>query len=209
MLNSFSRIILPVLILMVFVVGGCTQNSTNAAKPGEIVVEPGKSSSPLAKMADFGAVPDFSLKAQNGKEVTAATLKGKVWVADFFFTQCANACPMMNSNMEKLYKEFGNNGLKFLSISVDPEHDTAEHLAEYAKKFGAKEDEWLFLTGDKAKIIELSNKGFKLSATEEPSSHSQRLVLLDKEGHIRGYYRYDDEHEMAELHKNAELLLKN
>lgn len=209
MSKLFSCLFSLILIFALLINNGCTKNNINTANPGEIIVEAGKSSSPLASLDDLGAIPDFKLKSQTGQEVTLNTLKGKVWVADFFFTQCANACPMMNNNMEKLYKEFGNNGLHFLSISVDPDHDTSEHLAEYAKQFGAKDDQWLFLTGEKTKIIELSNKGFKLTATEEPSSHSQRLVLIDKEGHIRGYYRFDDENEMAKLHKNAELLLKN
>ncbi len=160
----------------------------------------------ITSMSDLGSIIDFSLTDQNKKTLTLADLKGKVWVADFFFTSCQGACPIMNSRMSKLEKSLASSGLHLLSISVDPAVDTPEVLAKYAKNFNAT-DQWKFVTGEKAKIIELSVKGFHLSADEEPTSHSQRLVLIDRNSHIRGYYHVDREDEMKLLEKNAKDLL--
>lgn len=160
----------------------------------------------ITSMTDLGQIMDFALTDQNKKPLVLADLKGQVWVADFFFTSCQGACPIMTSQMSKLEKSLAPSGLHLLSISVDPAVDTPEVLAEYAKKFKAT-DQWKFVTGEKAKIIELSVKGFHLSADEDPTSHSQRLVLIDRNSHIRGYYHIDREDEMKLLAQNAKDLL--
>lgn len=172
-------------------------------KPGEIAGNAG-----ITSLADLGPLIDFSLKDQDGRQMTLADLKGKVWVADFFFTSCQGACPIMTGQMAKLKRNLGASGLHLLSISVDPAVDTVEKLAEYAKQFDVKDD-WRFLTGEKSKIIELSVKGFRLSADEDPTSHSQRLVLIDRNSHIRGYYHIERENEMKLLEENAAALLKD
>ncbi len=162
----------------------------------------------ITSLSDLGPLMDFSLTDQNGRTVTLTDLKGKVWVADFFFTSCQGACPIMTGQMAKLKRNLGSEGLHLLSISVDPAVDTVEKLADYAKQFDAKDD-WRFVTGEKSKIIELSVKGFHLSADEDPSSHSQRLVLIDRDSHIRGYYHVERENEMKLLEENAKQLLTN
>ena len=161
----------------------------------------------LTALSDLGELPDFSLTNQNGKTITTADLKGKVWVADFFFTSFQGVCPVMTARMSKLDKTLGDKGLHLLSISVDPATDTPEKLTEYAKNFEAK-DNWQFLTGEKSKIIDLSVKGFRLSLGEDPMSHSQRLVLIDNRSHIRGYYSIDRENEMQLIVEHATQLLK-
>jgi len=176
-------------------------NNLNS-KGGEAIAGNGE----ITSLSDLGPLMDFSLTDQSGHTVTLADFKGKVWVADFFFTSCQGACPIMTGHMAKLKKNLGPSGLRLLSISVDPAVDTVEKLADYAKQFDAKED-WRFVTGEKSKIIELSVKGFRLSADEDPSSHSQRLVLLDRNAHIRGYYHIDRENEMKLLEENAAQLL--
>lgn len=211
--SKFSKYLyLAVLLLCLQLFASCQSPGTgqvittgNNIKPN--TSDPIAGNEELTSLSDLGALTDFSLTDQQGRTMTLADLKGKVWVADFFFTSCQGACPIMTGHMAKLKRDLSASGLHLLSISVDPAIDTVEKLADYAKQFDAK-DEWRFLTGEKAKIIELSVKGFRLSADEDPTSHSQRLVLLDRDSHIRGYYHIEREEEMKLLAENAAQLLK-
>jgi cytochrome oxidase Cu insertion factor (SCO1/SenC/PrrC family) len=161
---------------------------------------------------DYGEVPDFSLTDQNGKTLTRADLAGRVWIADFIFTNCAGTCPMITGTMHRLQGALPDE-VHFVSFSVDPERDTPEVLAEYAKKSNADKVRWHFLTGDKSKIYDLTIKGFKLALEDsggtdvEPITHSTRLVLIDKQGRIRGYYGGTDDDDMKKLFSDATALL--
>lgn len=157
----------------------------------------------------YGSVPDFSLIDQTGKTVTPAELKGQVWVADFFFTHCPGRCPLMTKRMGTLQSALPEGGdARLVSITVDPERDSPEVLAEYAEQFGAKDDRWLFLTGDKKAIIELAREGFHLPASEDPNDHSLRLALVDRAGRIRGYFDSMDDESLAELRQRLQQLLR-
>jgi protein SCO1/2 len=97
--------------------------------------------------AKYSMVPDFDLVERSNRKVTRQELTGKVWVADFIFTTCGGICPVMTSNMRKLQdKLFAD--IRLVSFTVDPTHDTPEVLTEYANRYGANKDRWLFLTGD-------------------------------------------------------------
>jgi cytochrome oxidase Cu insertion factor (SCO1/SenC/PrrC family) len=139
-------------------------------------------------------IPDFSLTERSGQPVTLAQLRGRIWIADFFYTTCSGPCPMLTSRFSQLQKELAAQpDLRFLSISSDPEKDTPAVLQEYAAHFHAG-DRWLFLTGDKKAIYELANQGFKLALAEdktnaaEPVIHSTKLILVDRSGTVRGVY---------------------
>src|SRR2546425_865342 len=146
----------------------------------------------------FYPLPDFSLTDQTDKTVTLQELKGRVWVADFIFTNCAGTCPMMTDKMRKLQEGLPAE-IRMVSFTVDPDRDTTKALAAYAAEHGATRDRWLFLTGEKHALYDLCMKGFKLplddtGGTEaEPITHSTRFVLVDKEGEIRGYYSGTEE----------------
>jgi protein SCO1/2 len=161
---------------------------------------------------DYGAAPEFSLTDQNGKTVTRADLAGKVWIADFIFTNCAGTCPMLTDTMIRLQGALPKE-VHLVSFSVDPGRDTPDVLAAYAAKVEADKDRWHFLTGEKEKLYDLSIKGFKLALEDtggtdaEPITHSTRLVLVDKEGKIRGYYGGTDKEEMKKLFFDAMKLL--
>ncbi len=156
-------------------------------------------------------VPDFSLTNQNGQTVGLRDLQGRVWVADFIFTNCAGTCPMMTGTMRKLQDALPEE-VRLVSFTVDPERDTTQVLAQYAKDHGAGE-RWFFLTGDKDALSDLSIKGFKLAldvanGTEvEPITHSTRLVLIDRKGQIRGYYGGTEEEELERLSADVKKLL--
>jgi cytochrome oxidase Cu insertion factor (SCO1/SenC/PrrC family) len=161
---------------------------------------------------DYGQVPEFSLTDQEGETVTRGDLAGKVWIADFIFTNCAGTCPMITETMSRLQRALPKE-VHLVSFSVDPARDTPEVLAEYAKKTSADRERWHFLTGDKNTLYDLSIKGFKLALDEttgtevEPITHSTRLVLVDQEGKIRGYYGGTDEEDMKRLFTDATDLL--
>src|SRR5712691_1817747 len=110
----------------------------------------------------LATLPAFRLVERSGRAVALADLRGQPWVADFIFTQCAGACPAMTARMARLRRELPA-GIRSVSFTVDPAHDTAPVLARYAAAFGADEG-WLFLTGPQADLYLLSTGGFKLAA---------------------------------------------
>ncbi|MFV8368394.1 SCO family protein [Flavobacterium sp. LB2R40] len=139
----------------------------------------------------IGPAPKFELLNQDNKKVNNETYKGKVYVLEFFFATCPTICPKMNESLLVLEKTFfGNPNFGIVSITIDPEHDTSEVLKEHAKLLGVKSSNWNFLTGDKAYIFNLANKGFNLYAGENKKvaggfEHSGLFALIDKNGNIR------------------------
>jgi protein SCO1/2 len=152
----------------------------------------------------FYTLPDFSLIDQDGGRVTLHELAGKVWVADFIFTNCAGTCPLMTEKMRKLQDALPPS-VHFVSFTVDPGRDTSKILAAYAQEHGANRQRWSFLTGDKEDLFDICIKGFKLpldiegGTPAEPIAHSTRFVLVDKKGDIRGYYSGTEDEELKRL----------
>jgi protein SCO1 len=178
-----------------------------APTPGHLLWE-----QPLEGLNRYGTVPDFSLTERSGKRIALRDLRGKVWVADFIYTTCKDTCPLESAEMSKLQEEWSDKpDLKLVSFSVDPDHDTPQVLSSYAQNFKADANRWLFLTGEKEQISRLIQEGFRLSAapvTESGSQdqvilHSPRLVLVDKETEIRGYYDSRDGEALARLKKDV------
>jgi protein SCO1 len=111
----------------------------------------------------YGSVPDFALVDQHGRPVRRGNLEGKVWVANFVFTQCPDECPLMTLEMARLQSDLTQVAdFRLVSISVDPERDTPRVLSQYAERFKADADRWFFLTGDKRAIYHLAREGFRL-----------------------------------------------
>jgi protein SCO1/2 len=146
-----------------------------------------------AELDRFNQLPEFSFTDRDGRTFSSRLLRGKIWVADFFFTRCPGPCPIMSSKFAELDRNFRkSDGLKLVSFTVDSEHDTPEVLQRYAQRYEAS-DRWHFLTGEKRRVYDLANSGFQL-AIQDPGSvmpdfvHSTKLVLVDVDGVIRGYY---------------------
>ena len=143
------------------------------------------------ELIKIGPAPKFELINQDNKKITNETYKGKVYVLEFFFSTCPTICPKMNESMLVLEKSFfGNPNFGIVSITIDPEHDTPQVLKEHANLLGVKSSNWNFLTGDKAYIFNLANKGFNLYAGENKKvaggfEHSGLFALIDKNGNIR------------------------
>lgn len=152
-------------------------------------------SPPLPKLY---SIPTFSLIERSGEGLGLGALKGKIWVADFIFTTCPGPCLMMTQRMAELQRRLGAaDDVRLVTFTVDPEHDSPEVLREYAARHGARADRWLFLTGDRAAIYGLAEKGFKVTTTDLGEGatgpegrylHSTKMVLIDRDGVVRGYF---------------------
>ncbi|MFM1847119.1 MAG: hypothetical protein RL417_593 [Pseudomonadota bacterium] len=154
-----------------------------------------------APTAEFKSAPAFELIDSNGQTFSSTTLRGKVWLASFFFTSCESVCPMVIGKMNTLF-ETAPHQIHFVSFSVDPANDTPAALKKYAAKFDADTRRWHFLTGEQEKLRTVVSDGFQVSfptSKAELDTHSLRLVLVDQNGQIRGYFNSTDEEDMSRL----------
>ena len=152
----------------------------------------------------IGQLPEFSLVDSRGQRFGSADLAGDVYVANFVFTRCASICPLLTRAMvslEERYEREGIEGIRLVSISVDPEFDTPERLADYASGHRVDPRRWVFLTGEPADVRSLVVDGFR-TAMGSPDileggmidvAHTGKFVIVDGSGGIRGYYDTDRE----------------
>ena len=172
----------------------------------------------LEGLQSFGAVPPFTFTERDGRRITLAELKGKVWLVNFIYTNCPDTCPIQSAQMREIQENFKKEKeLRLVSITVDPARDTPEVLIEYANRFDADPARWFFLTGEKETIYKFAQEGFRLGAVELPHekrpesgathTHSPRFVLVGREGQIRGYYVSTDAEAMKRLRRDLKLLL--
>jgi protein SCO1 len=147
----------------------------------------------------LGQMPDFALTSQDHRNVTLASLRGEVWIADVIFTRCAGQCPVMSAHLQDIQNQLPAGArIRLVSFTTDPDFDTSTVLQQYGSRFGARDGQWFFLTGSKAALRHAIVDGLKLSVLENSSGqkndagdlfvHSQKLVVLDQDGRIRGYY---------------------
>lgn len=169
----------------------------------------------------FHTIPNWKLMDENGEEFLGESLKGKIYVADFFFTRCESICPKMSTELTRVQDTFSKEDeVQLASFSVDPTHDTPKILREYAKKYDAKFGKWHFFTGTKTQIYPLAVKGYFIPVADaseydkavklpdETFIHSEKLILVDKEGHIRGFYDGTDKKDVDRLILEIRVLLK-
>ena len=158
-------------------------------------------------------IGSFSLTNQEGHNVTEALFKGKIYVADFFFSTCPGICPVMSTNLSRVFEAYkGDANILLISHSVTPETDTPSVLKNYAKKYGVENDsQWHFVTGDKKHIYELARKHYFAAITEgdggkEDFIHSENFVLVGPKGRIRGAYDGTSFDEVDQLIKDIKNL---
>lgn len=166
----------------------------------------------LPVIAEVGS---FELVDHLGRRVTPGTLAGSPWVVDFIFTRCRSTCPLMTEAMRRLRADWPRDvPVRFVSISVDPEHDRPEVLADYRRQRGIEGDDWLFLTGERDVVFRLVSDTFllqfdpdpppELATPEMPILHSTRFVLVDAQGRIRGYYDGLDRAALERLRRDVQ-----
>lgn len=158
-------------------------------------------------------IADFAFTNQNGKIITQDDYKGKIYVADFFFTTCPTICPIMTTNMEWLQSQIKDNPkVMLLSHSVTPDIDTVPVLKEYAKKKGVIDSKWNLVTGKKEDIYYIARKSYlavKTSSSKElyDMVHTENFILVDAKGRIRGFYNGTNLDKEVEGEKNVKQLL--
>jgi len=189
----------------------------------------------LATPPVYSTVPAFAAVERSGRGVSEQDFLGKVWIANFIFTNCTATCPIQTATLARLQAQFASQqAIRFVSVTIDPEHDTPEVLRRYAERFGADPNRWLFLTGDGASLFALAREGFHLAAfpapvqapapiqrafPDDPSAsgrpvgssdafvHDPRFALVDGRLRIRGYYSSLDPEAMVHLVRDATILL--
>ena len=167
--------------------------------------------SSIIHVAKYHKISDFKLTNQNGKEITQANYKDKIYVADFFFTTCQDICPVMTKNMYQLQEELKNdNQILLLSHTVIPEVDTVEQLKKYAIENNVDDSKWNLVTGDKKQIYELARKSYLAvedsNFNEYDMIHTENFMLIDKEKQIRGFYDGTNSEDINRLLKDIEIL---
>tara|TARA_B100001013_G_scaffold283799_1_gene183699 strand:- start:96 stop:677 length:582 start_codon:yes stop_codon:yes gene_type:complete len=168
-----------------------------------------KESNSNSELPVIGTIPEFYFTDSRDKRISRADLDGKVWVADFIFTTCTMACPVLTGNMNLVHKEFQNNDdVRIVSISVYPEYDTPEVLKKYASQYDANTNRWHFLTGPEENVQNVIKNGFKMGDYEDIIFHSEKFALVDQKGRLRGYYSGMQTEDVTRLKKDIKKLLK-
>lgn len=160
----------------------------------------------------YHTIPDFSFINQDSQIITPSTFEDKIYVADFFFTSCPTICPVVKSQMLRIYERFeSENRLLFLSHSVDGRRDSVPRLKVYADNLGVSSDRWHFVTGKISEIYEIAEDYFSV-AKEDPEApggydHSGRLILVDKNKHVRSFCDGTNAEEVDRFMMDIEKLL--
>jgi len=157
------------------------------------------SAPPAKPLPVYGAVTNFSLSDQDGRMVSPADWRGRICVVDLIFTRCLGPCPIVSGTMARLQAALpASPPVRLVSLTSDPAYDTPAELKKYGERFGARPGVWTFLTGPKEMLRHLAMEELKLSMVDKPAAeqetpvdlviHSTKLVLLDRQGRIRGYF---------------------
>lgn len=162
----------------------------------------------------YHAIRDFSFTNQDGNTVTQDTFKDKIYVADFFFTTCPTICPIMKTQMLRVYEKYKNNSDVFiLSHTIDTKHDSVEVLHEFAERLGVSSNTWHFVTGEQDEIEDLGQKSYMITVREDVDEvggylHSGAFLLIDKARRVRGIYDGTKEEKVDFLLKDIDRLIK-
>ena len=163
----------------------------------------------------YRVIPNFKFQTQSGDSLELDSLHGNIYVADFFFATCPGICPKLSNSLERVQQAFiRDNNFRIVSFSVDPAKDSVPALRAYASLHNAIPGKWFFLRGSKENVFALAKTGFSLTAKDDEDGgpeafiHSEKLVLVDQNGNIRGYYSGVDSTRVNKLMGDIVLLLK-
>ena len=160
----------------------------------------------------YHAIPDFKFQNQDGDTITNSTFAEQAYVVDFFFTSCPTICPKVKKQMLRIHEKYKTNpNLKLVSYTIDPKRDDVEHLSNYARNLGVDSKNWHFLTGDKWDLHGIAEDYFSVAIENADApggfDHSGRLILVDKNRHIRSFCNGTEEKSVSGFMKDIELLL--
>lgn len=169
-----------------------------------------------SKLPPISYVQPFSFTNQDGKRITEKDVRGKVYLANYFFTTCKTVCPRMNNEVRKVYEHFkSERNFLILSHTSDPGTDSAARLKAYADSIGVTTPTWIFLTGPKDSLYRQARLSYRI---DDPNNnvvnidddflHTQFLALVNKKGEVVKIYDGLRNAEIDQLIKDAEKLLQ-
>ena len=168
--------------------------------------------STLQHVKKYHTIADFSLTNQNGKTITQSDYKGKIYIADFFFTTCPTICPIMTKNMAGIQEQIiDDDDVLLLSHSVTPVIDSVAQLKKYALEKGVNDAKWNLVTGDKKQIYQLARKSYLAVMNDGDGGpfdmiHTENFILVDKERRIRGFYDGTKIEDIEKLMEDLDIL---
>jgi len=167
---------------------------------------------------------EFQLFDQTGQIVDRSIFDGEITILNFFFSNCLLVCPLMTGETYGMTQALGGTDVKFVSISVDPEHDTIDVILEYGLQYDADPDQWRFLTGDRDQIVRLIGEGMMFHLANDTDQdntipltdgstmpnivHPSQFFLIDRDRRVLGLYSYLIDEDIAELTRRARQLSK-
>lgn len=161
----------------------------------------------------YHTIPEFSFMSQDGQLFSSRKLKGHLWIANFFYTSCPGICPVMNRQMQKVQNEFlGDDQVRLVSFTTDPERDSIATLKYYSQQQNAVPGKWYFLRAGRKEIQDLARNAFRVTVVDGDNGdgeveHSDKLILIDEKGRIRGYYNGTDSMDVRNLMGDIVLIL--
>lgn len=163
----------------------------------------------------YHTIPNEKFQTQNADSLELDSLRGNIYVADFFFASCPGICPKMSNSLERVQQGFiKDDNFKIVSFTVDPDRDTITALRKYADEHNAIPGKWYFLRSSKETVFKLAREGFFITAKDDEDGgpeafvHSEKLVLVDQQGNIRSYYSGVDSASVNKLMSDIVLLLR-
>jgi len=202
------------LIFSVYILSACTSSGKKLPIMGRKEVRDVKIDGGIKADTIYHTIADFSFVDQDSNWVTNSTFKDKIYVADFFFTTCPTICPIMKTQMLRVYEVYKDNDqVMFLSHTIDPEHDTVAVLKDFAERLGVNSSKWHFVTGERKDIYSIGQNSYMVRATEDPNEpggyiHSGAFILVDKDRRIRGFYDGTEQESVDKLIQDIPILLK-
>ena len=209
-MRSSNRSILAAVVVIALVACAFALHTRNTTPTGPALppAQPRAGATPIMWPA-----PQFSFPDQDDSPISTQSLAGKVWIADFIFTHCANTCPKMTAKRAELIKQIPDPRVMFISFSVDPTGDDRPTRKAYAGTNRLDESRWKFLCPPDRQTVLKVAQAMKIAAAEghgqSPILHSDRFVLIDSHGRIRGNYPMEDEPSMQRLVNDALALAKD
>ena len=185
---------------------GCSRSGSVEKKGADPVAEARGSNIQQYRYSELHRVPDFRLTEREGTEFGSSDLKGKVWIASFFFSTCKFECSDQNRTLrDEVHEKLAGMDLTILSLTCDPANDTPAVLRQYATEFTTSPKKWKFLTGELGDIQAVGEQGFKVIV--DPTTHTKRLLMVDKWGRFRDSFEWKEPEDLRRLKKVARMLM--
>ena len=209
-MKYFFNLILPSMIVVV----SCNHKTEKLPILGEREIVNVNYDGGIKADTIYHSIRDFSFTNQDGETITQDTFKDKIYIADFFFTTCPTICPIMKTQMLRVYEKYKDNPeVLILSHSIDPKHDSVAVLHTFAERLGVSSKSWHFVTGDQEEIFDIGQNSYMVTARNDPDEpggilHSGAFLLIDKQRRVRGIYDGTKKEKVDLLMEDIEKLLR-